>query len=159
MNYPALQTDLIARGYTAQSDPQATGAAMNALTSSVRNSYFVNYRTIMGVAGQAPVERLGALLATQSPVTHSILLQAGLNDGSSGGMDMANAATQGFVAELPNMTDANGNLGFTAAHVTTLTALGQSTPSYVSQTYDVPALTATDIIVAFGGDAVVGGHL
>ena len=163
MNYQALATDLTTRGFAASGDAQAAATAMNALTTTATVHTPVNERTIGGALGIAGVTAVltaltsaaanGLVLGgtTYPAVTFQYILRQLQNAGayaSPGGLDSGDPEFAEFVGLLA------GAGVLTAAQAATLTALGTTTTSYVQATYGVPALTAADVMQAFGAAIV-----
>ena len=163
MDYTALQSDLAARGYNPQSDPQATAVAMNALTTPAANHVPVNERTIGGALGIAGVTAVLTALqgaaangltlggTTYPAVTFQYILRQLQNTGpygQPGGLDAGDPEFAQFVQMLA------GAGVLTTAQATTLTSLGTTAVNYCVTAYG-RELVAADVIQAFGGSAVI----
>ena len=167
--YATLAADLTARGYSAASDPQAVATAMNGLAVSTVVHAPVNERSLMGAIGS--VAAAGIVTALTSGSANGMTLGGTAYPAALFGLFLRQLQAAGSYAQ-PGGLDA-GDLEFgqfvglmagagllTADQATAVTALGIGTAGYVQATYGVPALTAADVIVAFGGSAVTrdGGN-
>lgn len=144
MNLTNLKTDLLARGYTAASDPVATAVALNALTITQQGA-----APAAAVLTWAASNNLLTVIQTLAVNPNSQLqdaaaaLMIGFNGGYAA-LQLSQPAIQTLIAAF-----VAGNV-MTAAQQASLMALGQTTVNYAVKTYG-RAITASDVSVALAG--------
>lgn len=121
--------------------------------------FYVNHRTMLDVCngvnattGNDAAEWVAATIQSQMPATYQIYVTPGPNDGTGGGLDVSNPATQTFLNDLVALSAeaASPNTGiFTQAMATAAIALCQTS------TYTVGAAVATSDVTA--ARAIVAG--
>ncbi len=83
-------------------------AAVNASTVDVRGDFYINYRTILDVVNAtARFEAIRARVQAAWPTVHSMLLGFGPNDGTAGGINVANELTRSNIQAIVGPGDDN----------------------------------------------------
>ncbi len=155
-----LAADLTARGYTAASDPQAVATTLNGLTvTTVVPGAFVRLRTLDNlfvdpVACQAVIDGLAGAAATLAASSDAPTAAMGKRLHRAVGYMAGTGDTDGIDVGDPSVRTMIDQLAMqevlTAAAAATIKAYGTSTVGYVQATYGVPALTADDVVAAWG---------
>jgi len=144
MNMNSLKADLTARGYTVQSDPAATAAALNALTITQQGDTTVA-QVLAWSAANNLLTTFAALAANAaSPLQNAAMALQTAFTGGYATFALTNPTMQSLIAAF-----VTGNV-ITAVQQAALMALGQTTVNYAIKTYG-RALTASDVSVALAG--------
>lgn len=144
IDWKPLKDELANPSYSSMTSAQKADAINAKVVPQPRSPYYINYRTVLGVTGDAAaVEQLASYMSTNLPTVHAILSQVGDNSGTRGGLDNSATATQTFLDGLPALANR-----ITAEHVTSLKALGTSTVSWTLANLGLPYVTDNDIEAA-----------